>query len=69
VKAKQRVRMLVGGSFCLAIDIYIFGIWLLAQIDPDAKSRPPDLLTLFLLLIFWSGIYFSLRPLIPDDPP
>jgi hypothetical protein len=65
---KQRVRMLAGGSFCLAVAIYFFGIWLLAQIDPNAKSRPADFLVFFLVSIFWGGIYFTLRPLIPNDP-
>jgi hypothetical protein len=61
--------MLAAGSFCLAVDIYFFGIWLLAQIDPNAKSRPADFFVLFLVLIFWGGIYFALRPLIPNDAP
>jgi hypothetical protein len=64
---KQRVRMLAAGSFCLAIAIYFFGIWLLAGIDPNAKSHSPDFLTFFMILILWGGIFFTLRPLIAES--
>jgi hypothetical protein len=60
--------MLAGGSFCLAIDICFFGIWMLAQIDPNAKSHLPNFSRCFCAGI-WGGIYFTLRPLIPNDAP
>jgi hypothetical protein len=62
-----RVRMLAAGSFGIAATTYYFlGVWLLAQVG---KNHPIDLVAVILILTFWGSIYFTLRPLIPDDAP
>jgi len=62
---ERRVRMLAAGSFCVAVTTYyFFGVWLLTQIG---KSHPIDLVAVILILSFWGSVYFTLRPLIPDD--
>jgi hypothetical protein len=67
MNSKQRVRMLAAGSFGVAITTYyFFGVWLLAQMG---KSHPTDIIAVLLILTFWGSIYFTLRPLIPDDVP
>ena len=64
---EQRVRMLAAGSFGIAVTTYyFFGVWLLAQVG---KNHPIDLVAMILILMFWGSIYFTLRPLIPNDVP
>jgi hypothetical protein len=61
------MRMLAAGSFGIAVTIYyFFGVWLLAQVG---KNHPIDFVAGILILMFWGSIYFTLRPLIPDEAP
>ena len=64
---ERRMRMLAAGSFGIAVTTYyFFGVWLLAQVG---KNHPIDFVAVILILMFWGSIYFTLRPLIPDDAP
>ncbi len=61
------MRMLAAGSFGIAVTTYyLFGVWLLAQVG---KNHPIDFVAVILILMFWGSIYFTLRPLVPDDAP
>jgi hypothetical protein len=64
---ERRMPMLAAGSFGIAVaTYYFFGFWLLAQVG---KNHPIDFVAVILILMFWGSIYFTLRPLIPDDAP
>jgi len=69
MNAKQRVRSLALGSFILTLAIYIASIWLFAENEPSAASRVPSLNGFFVWIFLWGGIFSTLRPLIPSDPP
>jgi hypothetical protein len=67
MSAKQRVRMLIFGCFCLAISLYAYGVWLAAIIDPEGRSSSATPTGLFVGLFFGTSVYFALRPLVPHD--
>lgn len=66
VESKQRVRKLALGSLGLALGIYLFGIWPGSLVTIDMKDRWPDWFGIMITADLWAGIFFSLRPLIPD---
>lgn len=64
---KQRLKTLALGTFCLSMNILMFAVWLVAQLNPSAKIAL-DANYLFLTMFMWGGLYFSMVPFIPNDP-
>jgi len=68
VTEKQRIRMLLAGSFGLALHISGLCAWPAMQINPNAMSQAATFTySSFYSMLLWGFIYFSLRPLIPAD--
>jgi hypothetical protein len=67
VTEKERMRMLLRGSFVVAVHISALSTWLGLLINPDTKSQMTTLAPLFSTILLWWRYLFSLRPLIPAD--
>lgn len=63
---KQRVKTLALGTFCVSMNVLMFSVWFLAQLNPDGKMVM-DANYLFLPLFLWGGLYFTMLPFIPND--